>query len=844
MKFVFAFLMVIGAAFAQDAELANYRSAVRLAFGVGDGSDRGTAYAEEYFYHDKMVYDAKVVYIKDNTTITATNGTFVPGNWLGSTALPSSGSMKYRLDQDMSAGRMWSNNNSQIKIYTAPLTFATMTLPDGTSPVGVTGPVPGVTQSHDNKASFYWRGSTDAAGNEYHTMQWCGYVALSAVGNDSDYKATDGKMWVFCVNPKTPCLTVRATGNGQFYTTPIKNYHIPKIFEQTTYFNAGTGTVTFELRNLYSSDVRYRINGGSWVDVGANNVTLDQDDFIAGTNTLDYYYEGNEAHVKTRTIVKNPTHPSLAETHGDLLWGASDVLTRHRTRRAIAGSVDALHWSRLRTNKNYNRATTANVKSGSRIVFESNGVLTCAFMAHEFGITAAPSGSGIDSTRSWATHAKIQLFNSKFRLDPVGLEIQPSGWPIPTRELKDRGYYVVGQRGHLMETLAAYDILVSIYRSDQHGNGITPIEDYLLRDWFAKWQVFNSCELGFYYNGTISATNMWERCQYMLSAMITKVLSTYSTPHGGTSGWDGNTTVYEDIPFPDVGHTWKSLFIDEDHEIPGYPNPHQRARYDNLFTPDGSYSATDNILIGYAWADRISYANQTLAGMPVGIFGNFTKLHTGKTYNNFFNTIPRGKIGQLYAQKKDDGESIAYYGPIRWDTPLFNNSRFPQNSANHNAYFLGNTGLSDNALAYNYLFSLLYWDTTYAEDTEPEADTTPPTLTSATVNAQGNRLTLVYSEDVEDVDPAHYSLSTGNTLSALNGVGNTWQFTIASPIVVDADVPTLSYTSGAGRTADVAGNLLATIAARAVVNNSLETTPVPPRAGRRGRGANVVPAGR
>ncbi len=833
------FLAFAGVSLGQDTELANYRSAIKLAFGVGDGSDRGTAYAEEYFYHDKLVWDQKTVYIRDDTPISMS---FVASEISiinsGDGTGKEDGDIKYRFDRDWTVGD-WLVGNGTHKWYTAPITFAGSTdTATGLPIVGTTGPRPGYAHTHANKNLYFWRGSLDSVGDEYHTINAGLWLPLTAVKGDNDFAATDGKYWVFCVNPKTPCLIVRATGDGQFYTTPIKNYYIPKIFDQTTYFNAGTGTVTFELRNLYASDVRYRINGGSWVDAGANNVTLDQDDFSSGSNTLEYYYEGNEAYVKTRTVVKNPTHPSLAESHGDLLWGTSDLLTRFRARRTSEPTTVA-YWNRHKAANTEYQATADRVITGRR--HRPSGVLPCAFNAHELGLAAVPYTG---SPKRWAEFAKEKLLMNMCRIDPVGLEVFPVGVPVPSREIHDRGYYTVGTRGWLMENVFAYDLLVDFFRSDQDPEGITAIEDLYIRDLFARWVVFTNCHLGYYYNGSISSTNMWERANYMASYLITLAMPSYSTPHGGTSGWDGNTTVYEDVPFPDVGHTWKTLYIDESNDVPGYPNPHQRPRYDNLFTPVGTYTNTGGILIDQAWGPRFFYCGHQHMGYPLGVLGMMAKLHTGKDYPNFFACVPKGKLRTMYAREKLTQEPNSAYGPHMWVQIMMNNSLFPE----HTAYFMPsitqNAGYKDEAILYNRTLALLYFDTAFGEDTEPEADVTPPTLTSATVNAQGNRLTLVYSEDVEDVDPAHYSLSTGNTLSALGGVGNTWQFTIASPIITDTDVPTLSYTSGAGRTADVAGNLLATIAARAVVNNSLETTPVPPRAGRRGRGANVVPAGR
>jgi hypothetical protein len=124
---------------------------------------------------------------------------------------------------------------------------------------------------------------------------------------------------------------------------------------------------------------------------------------------------------------------------------------------------------------------------------------------------------------------------------------------------------------------------------------------------------------------------------------------------------------------------------------------------------------------------------------------------------------------------------------------------------------------------------------TGAPPPDPPADVTAPTYVSGSINQAGNRLTVQFSESVVNVDTAHYTLSGGHSLTASSGGGATHVWAI-SPIVTVDEVLTLGFTSGAGRTQDAAGNLLATFSGSAVINDSLETTPVPPRAGRRGRG--------
>ena len=124
-------------------------------------------------------------------------------------------------------------------------------------------------------------------------------------------------------------------------------------------------------------------------------------------------------------------------------------------------------------------------------------------------------------------------------------------------------------------------------------------------------------------------------------------------------------------------------------------------------------------------------------------------------------------------------------------------------------------------------------------------DTTPPTVVTKVIDSTGTELSVMFSENVFNVAAAHYALSGGQSLTYISTIGPLAKFTI-SPSIQAGAVVTLSYTSGAGRTADAAGNLLATFSGAAVTNNSLEPTPSPPRAGRRGKGATNMnrPVGR
>lgn len=127
------------------------------------------------------------------------------------------------------------------------------------------------------------------------------------------------------------------------------------------------------------------------------------------------------------------------------------------------------------------------------------------------------------------------------------------------------------------------------------------------------------------------------------------------------------------------------------------------------------------------------------------------------------------------------------------------------------------------------------WDLgPYVSGVAPPADTTPPTLTGRAVDATGKVLTLTFSETVEGVNPAHYSMS-GYTLSSAAGSGQVWTMAI-TPAVQAGLAVSLGYVSGIGRTQDLAGNPLAS-GTFSVINGSLEQTPDPPKPGRKGTNA-------
>jgi hypothetical protein len=627
-------------AFAADSELTNYKSGIALNFGdsATDATDKGVRYMEEYFYFDKVLDDHKVVYIKSDTLISmGHNSLNISGNPDGSDTYASAG-------LDVGVIRFKVDGDQRVKMdpaswpsYSGPFNFNSLNYGhygnSGVPVVGTTGDN-GLPQTLANKETRYFRGMLDSAGNEWHTLTLTDDDR--AVTNNIEYLASDGKIWYFVVNPKTPCATWRVSGTGQFYTTPPKTYFVPKIYNQTTYFS---GTVTCELRDINGNNVFYRINGGTFINAGTNHVTLNQENFNVGTNTLEYYYAGNAAHTMTRRVVKNPGYPSAGEAHGNRLWVNSASWT-NIVRPSLLNDTDKAWWidQWKRGNKDASRSL---LNTSSRTTGRSTpdaAAFSNALVAKIYGMTFKDAGAQYTA----ADYAKMSMMATRLVLDPVGNELNSVDAPIPTRELTYRGYYDVRP---IYSTIAAYDIIAGDYRANQgFANGLTPIEDYFIRDTMARW--VQRCGIHTQGGGDpawykLDGGGMWDTAHKTAAAMVACMMPNYSTEYFGTCGLDGNTTTFNSVLYPTLNNTWFNLYINNNVAATGYPQVASRMGVNEyLFLSDGT------------WHDRISYASTSLMGQCFGLYYNLLKLfHPTKNLPNLNLAMTKAANGELEGDK-------------------------------------------------------------------------------------------------------------------------------------------------------------------------------------------------
>ncbi len=673
-----------------DPELTNYKSGIDVWF----AGNREQDYDEEYFFHDKLIDDHKVVYLKSGTLIhmghnernkTGEDHSILAG-LNGEDGIPNSGDegiIRYRIDHEMQWKNSWASYSGQTPYpaYTAPFSLASLEYEPGVPIVGTTGPVPNVDVT--DRVNYYTRGLTGPHGDEWHVLAYADDDSWA--GPRTEWWSSDGKTVLFVVDPKTPCISFTpSSADSQFYTTPAKNYFIPVIHDQTTYFQGG---VDIKLTNIMGGDIHYRFNDSPFeVYSGPINTSGLAD----GVNSIEYYYD--PAYKKTRILVKNPTHPSEGETlangneHGYLLWENEAAFVANKN-RCIGGSFTS-KYSGYRNNEFTNRhdLIAESGMVGKRVTWGGFAILLNSVVV---------AFEGAESVPAHANAAKQTVLESALTIDPVGYELYDVGTPVPCRERFYRGYYDFHKT---LPVALSYDLLIKHYRSDQHEGGITPIEDYKLRDLIASNVMLEMMGLGGWDlikgSGVGPTTNpghgMWDSAREMGAAIAALSIPHYDTPYLGTSGFGGVQTeaTHPWTPYPDYPKSWKDVFynytskVNDGAMLNGYPN-HQYLFnwYDGGLITDVPTVVNRTLTNGTfvesvppgSFYDRKSYYASNLMGNCFQIFGNITKSQLGMTYPHLEASFMNANTGNLFGLKisKDTDKN-----PTTYPTSLLVNTAF------------------------------------------------------------------------------------------------------------------------------------------------------------------------
>jgi hypothetical protein len=106
-------------------------------------------------------------------------------------------------------------------------------------------------------------------------------------------------------------------------------------------------------------------------------------------------------------------------------------------------------------------------------------------------------------------------------------------------------------------------------------------------------------------------------------------------------------------------------------------------------------------------------------------------------------------------------------------------------------------------------------------------DTTPPTVTAATLNASGDILTLTFSEPVTGSSGYDITASSGAVnMTFASGVGSGTQYFDLDRVIVGSETATLGYTPG--DVVDGEGNAMVAFSGLSISNNGIYQINAPP----------------
>lgn len=859
-------LAVTRHAFGQDPELTNYRSGIDVIWGVGDGSDKRTAYMEEYFFYDKLLDDHKVVYLKDTTyiamyhnarNVAKTGGSGAAPNYTvganGPDGLPNSGDegvIRYRWDRDRQIKGKWApiyvgDSSRLYPAYSSPFTMASQQygFGDAVNVVGSTGSNGGPL---NNFTTSYYRGTIGPFGDEWHTLAYADdsnqvLAALGITAIDPKDRADDGKHVLIVVNPKTPCFTARVTGTGQFFTTWPKAYWTPRVVAQTTYIAPGSsGTVTIELCDINGNNVFYRIGGsGAFTDAGTATVAIPDTAFADGSNILEYYYAGNAAYTKTRTVVKNPGFPSAGESHGYALFRSP---ANYDKMVGFMGTYGTLHYSFLNTWKTNSGFGGSNqdsyipaYRTGRRWA-SGNGtgeyILKNTVVAKVAGFNYTKAGQPM----SYGQAAKAMLLDGCLQSDSVGIDSNTNGDAVPNRERFYRGYY---DNTPITDAIMAYDLQISFMRSDQVTGGITPVEDYFIRNNFARY-AYEAMMWAQGINDQISP-GMWGGAHMLTAGIIACVMPEYSEPLYGTSGIGSANATWYNCPFPDVKYTWAQVLM-QPQAHGGPPNVmFGTGLSDNDDTAQSLITFPGQVISGFtmpdnSWIDKLAYTSPGQMGTIFEMYASVVR-RLAPAYENtrLLGLIQNAAAGTLLGGKLESGSSytIATQPPGRNLWINLCNDGWPNVASLSTAYMQSLTPADGTSYTYSSddklfgTYSIGLYDSTYYGG----ADVTAPTLNTKTIPSGGNTIVFTFNEPVTygAGGSGGFSLTlSGGAVTATysSGTGSSTLTYSLSRTVSTGETGTFTYTQPGNGIEDTAGNDLASITSTAItIIGAGDTTP-------------------
>ncbi len=545
------FLLALG----NGSSLAlNWKCGIDLTLSGTEGKD----YVIEQLYHDDLVDDRSVFYLKSSVQIEmahnarniAPDGKSTEGGWI-----------YFKLDGDgLRTGYPYGLGELGPDPMFSPPLFLYQSPIDLTSLRGQRGEFQG-----EGRGTSYHMGIPDAFGDTWHVLTyWDDEGGGTKIGQENN--SNDGKIVLLVLDPVTPALRlIKQADNSEYYTTPPKQYYIPKIFPQTTYLTSG---VVIELTNLGGANpVFYRVDEGPWQIYTAALPSQE----IFGTKDKAHilsYRCGDLGEVKTRRFHYEPSSPTAAEVHPSrMIVHSPGDLAALQTR--MLESPYAEGYNAMKDMKNV-RGGYDRYRNGLRYGKREYQISASNLAKHAFVclIEGYPHESFL-----FADTAKAILLNL-YTIDPVSFE---AGQITGCRKAPcmERGAYPGDHK--TPDVPLGYDMMASYTTGNGYINGFTPIEEYKVRDSLASEVNLRLKWFGVPYG----YGDFWQAFLEGPLQAFAIAMPTYDTPYYGTSVVDGRTATHAFTPFPDQLISWWD-FCNNKGEAPGYPNLGAKSIFYNL----------------------------------------------------------------------------------------------------------------------------------------------------------------------------------------------------------------------------------------------------------------------
>jgi hypothetical protein len=423
------------------------------------------------------------------------------------------------------------------------------------------------------------RGIRGEDGALVHTLHiWQDDSAWFRGGPNGKIRGSDGLRYAVVVDPRAPVLRLHAAKGAEFYTTPLRPYHVATLHPQTSYVDPDVELEAFVLAKGDSDPgVEYRIGrDGEW-QAWPGRSQVSQLLGKKGEYVLQLREKGASA-LRSRLLVVAPEHAGLAERRESsaLLFDAQH-LDRLRKELRLDGRMRD-EYQRLRDLEHYRRGEDADLSERSGFRETSR----YAYQALRHALIAYVEGGGRNVGQRARREAELAVRRLLVigSVDPLGIE-NPLWWPNPSLERVTLGF----EQGRILWAAMAYDLLLQLPFVVEPGGLMSPIQERKIRDGMASYaRLFLQFRDNTQHKPGEGDVHWAAAMEVALLHLAAAMPSYASAAFGAARQEPGHFA-----PFPGQRISWWDFALRDEPEAPGWPDIVAGARLPLIYDQEGQW---------------------------------------------------------------------------------------------------------------------------------------------------------------------------------------------------------------------------------------------------------------